>query len=152
MTSPATPNLRISPPPSGFALIGGGADTVARTGGPIIVIPFDVVPTVANGAALTSVQARAYINSAHRVRRVYFAANGAATATGKLDVYAQAGTPASILAAAKTIAAAATVYASDPVSTGGADGPAEYTLRADTVATSAAFTDVKAYLEVELLS
>ena len=152
MTYPTTPTTWIPDGGAGFMKIGSAPHSTARVGGPIVVIPFDVVPSVANGVAATVVQATAFINSAHRVRRVYAAADAVGAATGKFNVYNGAGTPASILAAAKTIAAASTVAAADPASTGAADGPALYTLRADTTATDSSFTNLKAYLEVELLS
>jgi hypothetical protein len=150
MTAPATPTSHLFGPPSGFMKVGG--EPGSRTGGTLVVVAFDNVASVANGQAVTDIQAYAYVHGAHRVKRCVFAASAVATATGKADVYDQAGTPASILSAQPTLAAAATAYNADPASTDAHVGPACYTLRAVTTATSAAFTNFKAYLEIELLS
>ncbi len=90
-----TPSSEIPAPQSGIMRIGGG--TRARAVGPLVIVPFPPVSSVANAEDGTTVLARVHVNSAHRVRRVYGAASAAGAATGTFDVFTVGDTPASIV-------------------------------------------------------
>lgn len=143
----------------GQKITGGGQDVqiggegVGRTLGPIAVIAFDTVASLADGVALTSVQATTHIPWTHRIRGAW-ASIESNTGTVKFDVYDNAETPASIGSAAKTISAVdtATALALSDVAAPTKRAAAYYTLRAETAASTGALTKLRCFLEVEILS
>lgn len=138
---PETPSSEIPAPQAGIMRIGGG--TGARGVGPIVVVPFPVVASVANAEDGTTVLARVHVHSAHRVRRAYGAASAAGAATGTFDVFSVGDTPASILdvpAAIDAVAAAALLTSTGVAPTDGATvtiGAETYTFK-DTLSTGPA--------------
>lgn len=53
--------------------------------GPLLLIPFDNVASLADGVAVTSIQARLHVNGAHRLRGVSVSATGGTIVAGGTD-------------------------------------------------------------------
>lgn len=126
---------------------GGGG----RVLGALQRVAFDVVASLADGVAITSVQATLYPSPGQkfRIRGVY---GTCATKTGAVtfDVYDTEGTPASVLSAAVTVATAGTL-AAGVVAKESKVYAAGYplTLRATTAASTGALTNLRGFVEIE---
>lgn len=117
------------------------------------VIWFDTLGSVGAGVALTTVQARLYVPFASRLVKVVSRCSAkAGGADPQVDVYNTEGTPATVLAAPRTLAAADTSYenAAAARATKYASGYA-FTLRAQTNAGDGSITNLQAGIVVEKL-
>lgn len=127
------------------------AKAKGRVLGALQRVAFDTVASLADGVAITDVQATCYPSPTqpYRVRGV---SGTCATKTGAVtfSVYDTEGTPASILSAAVTIATAGTLSSgtiADQSKVYAAGYP--LTLRATTAASTGALTVLRGFLEIE---
>ncbi len=114
-------------------------------------VAFDVVASVANGVAITTVQATCYPSPGQKFRvRGAYATASAITGAATFDVYNTEGTPATILSAPKALGLADAIVAgvvADQTKVYAAGYP--LTVRVTTEALTGALTNFRAFLEIE---